>query len=64
MIRPSTATRRDEWVWRFTVGLENGINQPWDDPELPLRQISPDFDELITVVDALRDEFGRDAVGT
>ena len=59
-LRPFVAKAAELGV---TVGLENGINQPWDDPELPLRQISPDFDELITVVDALRDEFGRDAVG-
>ena len=45
------------------VAFENGINQPWDDPLIPLKTIMPDFDELIGVVDLLRAEFGDDSCG-
>ena len=45
------------------VAFENGINQPWDDPRIPLKTIMPDFDELIGIVDLLRAEFGDDSCG-
>lgn len=45
------------------IALENGVCQPWDEEPAVFRDVSPGFEELISLTDGFNTDFGKEVCG-